>query len=103
MSESDLLTGVLDLCRVLGWRVAHFRPARTARGWRHPVSADGAGFPTCYSCGRGGRIVAAELKAERGRVATEQMHWLADLTAAGVPAFVWRPSDYPDGIAEVLR
>ena len=45
MSERELQDAVIQLARLLGWRVAHFRPAMTTRGWRTPVSADGAGFP----------------------------------------------------------
>lgn len=36
---------VIELAHILGWTVAHFRPALTKHGWRTPVQADGAGFP----------------------------------------------------------
>jgi hypothetical protein len=45
VSERDFQAAVLEAARVFGWHVAHFRPARTAHGWRTPVAADGAGFP----------------------------------------------------------
>lgn len=48
---------VIELARILGWRVAHFRPALTKHGWRTPVQADGAGFPGSRvgaGAGRGG-------------------------------------------------
>lgn len=101
MSEADLQRGISDMARVLGWRVAHFRPARTARGWRTPVSADGAGFPDLVLT-RGSRVIAAELKTSTGRLSPDQTAWLDALSAAGVPALVWRPADYPDAIAAVL-
>lgn len=88
LRESDLLAGVLDLARLLGWRTA--------------VAGDGAGFPDLLAV-RGERIVAAELKADRGRVTPAQTPWLAVLAAAGVAVYVWRPADYPDVIAETLR
>jgi hypothetical protein len=44
-TEREFQRQVIDLARLLGWRCAHFRPGRTARGWRTPVQADGAGFP----------------------------------------------------------
>jgi len=34
LSEADFESRVVDFARLLGWRVAHFRPARTAKGWR---------------------------------------------------------------------
>lgn len=102
MTEADLLRGVLDLAAVLGWKSAHFRPSRTAYGWRTAVQGDGVGWPDVLLVRRG-RIVAAELKADRGRLTDAQRAWLDDLEAAGLATFVWRPSDYPDEIAAVLR
>ena len=37
ITENDLLVGVLDILRVLGFRVVHFRPALTARGYRTAI------------------------------------------------------------------
>lgn len=102
MTENDLLAGVLDLLRLFGWRSIHVRPARTAHGWRTPVQGDGTGWPDLYAV-RGDRALAAELKADRGRVSPEQAAWLDALRAAGVSVHVWRPADYPDAIAAVLR
>jgi hypothetical protein len=102
MTEADLLRGVLDMAGVLGWRSAHFRPGRTAHGWRTAVSGDGKGFPDLFLV-RGRRLVAAELKAKAGRLTPDQALWLELLAAAGVEAGIWTPADYPDRIAEVLR
>lgn len=102
MTEAELQRGVLDIARLYRWRVAHFRPARTAHGWRTPVAADGAGFTDLLMV-RGPRMIAAELKADRGRLAPEQAVWLEALEAAGAEAYVWSPREYPDAIAEALR
>jgi hypothetical protein len=102
MTENDLLTGVLDLARVLGWRTIHVRPGRTSHGWRTPVQGDGAGWPDLLMV-RGSRIVAAELKAAKGRTTPDQDAWLVALSDAGAETFTWRPADYPDSIASVLR
>jgi hypothetical protein len=102
MSESDLLRGVLDIAKLYNWRSLHLRPARTTHGWRTAVAGDGVGFPDLLLV-RGRSLVAAELKAERGRLTAEQDAWLYDLAAAGVDIHIWRPRDYPDHIAEVLR
>ncbi len=102
MNERDLEAGVLDIARLYGWRVVHFRPARTAHGWRTPVAADGTGWPDLFMV-RGPRLVAAELKSDRGRLTPAQAGWLDALAGAGAECHQWRPADYPDAIAEVLR
>lgn len=100
MTENELLTGVLDVCRLLGWRTIHLRPARSATSWRTAVH--GVGFPDVLAV-RGSRIVAAELKVGRKQLTAEQGRWLTDLAAAGADCHVWRETDYPDGIVEALR
>lgn len=98
MTEAQLQAAVLELARLLGWRVAHFRPARTVTGWRTPVAADGAGFPDL--CLVRERVLFRELKAERGAPSSEQLAWLDALTAAGADAGIWRPSDWTAGLIE---
>ena len=34
MTETDFLQRVIDTAKLYGWLVTHFRPAKTARGWR---------------------------------------------------------------------
>jgi hypothetical protein len=58
-------SAVIDLPHLLGWRAAHFRPARTATGWRTPVAADGAGFPDLVPAKSGLPVIFAETKRER--------------------------------------
>lgn len=118
MREDAFQDSVVQLAQLHGWRVAHFRPAQTAQGWRTPVSADGLGFPDLVMV-RAPEFVVAELKGERGRVGVDQEAWLAELrvvaaafaaggqivTPKGPPAFdvyVWRPSDWP-AIEERLK
>jgi VRR-NUC domain len=101
VSERDFQAAVVEAARLLGWRVAHFRPARTAQGWRTPVQADGAGFPDLIAV-RGPRLIAAELKSERGKLRPEQAQWLEAFQAAGAEARIWRPDDWA-AIEERLR
>ncbi len=102
MTEAELLDAVVDLGHLFGWRAAHFRPARTAHGWRTPVAADGAGWPD-LTLVRGDRLVFAELKSERGKTTTEQTEWLEHLDKVA-EVHVWRPGDWADGAIEtVLR
>ena len=102
MTENDLLTGVLDIARLTGWRTVHFRPGRTAHGWRTSVQGDGKGFLDVLAL-RGDRIIVAELKSARGRLTAEQGDWLAAWRATGADVHIWTPADYPDAIAAVLR
>ena len=100
MSEQMLQDAVIDLAHAFNWRVAHFRPALTAKGWRTPVSADGAGWPDLILC-KGKRIIAAELKSARGKFTVAQVDWFQALAEAGVATIEWRPADWHSG--EILR
>lgn len=104
MAEADLQAAVIDLARLLGYRVAHFRAARVGRGddqrWVTPVAADGAGFPdlTLVSANN---VLFVELKSAKGRVSDDQQAWLDALQATStVIVKVWRPSDWHDGTVE---
>jgi hypothetical protein len=100
-TESDFLGWVLDWAERRGWRRAHFRPARTAAGWRTPVMADGAGFPDLCLV-RPPRVIFAELKSDKGALGRHQTGWRTDLEACpGVEFWVWRPADRPE-ILDVL-
>lgn len=92
--EADFQAAVIDAAYVFGWRVAHFRAARTAKGWRTPVAGNGAGFPDLVLV-RPPRLVIAELKSTRGQVTARQQLWLDDLAAVpGIEVHVWRPDDW---------
>lgn len=97
-SEEEFTREVIAAAQLHGWRVAHFRPARTAKGWRTAVAGDGAGFPDLVLVRRGVLLVA-ELKTNSGRFRTGQREWLAAFQAANIPAHVWRPREWPDILA----
>lgn len=101
MTEADFQQQVIDLAQLLGYRVAHFRAARTEQGWRTPVAADGKGFPDLVLAGRG-RVIFAELKSDRGQLTDEQKIWLDDLSHTPAETYCWWPADF-DEIQEVLR
>lgn len=103
MTEAELQQAVIECANVLGWQVAHFRPAQTSKGWRTPVSAQGKGFPDLVMVNEDGRTIFAELKSERGRLSPEQHRWIGLLGVRG-EAYVWKPADWVDGtIEQVLR
>lgn len=106
-TEAEFQNLVVDLARHHRWRIVHFRPARTEKGWRTPIQGD-AGFVDLVMA-RDGHVIFAELKAQTGRLTGDQKEWGFALTSYGEPGcdpshhyFVWRPSDL-DEIKEVLR
>jgi hypothetical protein len=97
MTEQDLQDVVIDMAHMFGWKVAHFRPARTEHGWTTPVAADGAGFPDlCLA--RRGQVMFVELKTVTGRIRPQQQAWLDQLS----DAHLIRPTDL-DVLQELLR
>lgn len=101
MNEAQLQQAVIELARLLGWRVAHFRPAMTAKGWRTPVEGDGKGFPDLVLV-RGTRLIFAELKSDHGRLSIEQQEWNHWLILATPEVYVWTPEKWSDGRVEAM-
>ena len=81
VTERAFQRQVNDLCALLGWLTYH-----THRSDRSP-----AGFPDSVMV-RGGRVIFAELKTERGRLAYAQEKWRDALRGAGTEWYLWRPS-----------
>lgn len=104
MTERQLQQAVIECAHYLGWRVAHFRPARVTRGGREvyetPVAADGKGFPDLILTHPRLGLLARELKTDTGKLSLHQQAWLDDLSAAGVDAAVWRERDWTSGRIE---
>lgn len=95
-TEAEFQDAVADYAQRLGWRRAHFRPARAAQTHRTPVQYDATGFHDLVLV-RPPRVIFAEMKLQKGRVTKAQQDWLADLAACpGVESHVWRPSDWFD-------
>lgn len=108
MTEKQLLGTIIDLARMHGWRVAHFRSVNALRGdgssaWRTPIDADGKGFPDLLLVRE--RVLAAEAKGGAHRPTPEQDAWLSAFRLAGVTACVWIPRDLENGaiVAELRR
>jgi hypothetical protein len=101
VTETAFQSEVIQLAQMMRWRVAHFRPARTAHGWRTAVAADGKGFPDLVLTRRG-RLIFAELKSDTGQVAPDQQRWLTVLNLTAAEVYVWRPADLQT-IADTLR
>lgn len=97
MSEAEFTETVIQLAKFHGWTVTHFRPAWTERGWRTPLEGH-KGFPDLVLA-RGGVVLIAELKTEKGKVTKEQQRWAAEI---GAQYRLWRPHDL-EAIKEELR
>ena len=105
MTEADFQRQVVELLGILGWEHLHVRKSIGRRGgeagWQTTTNLKGWPDILAWSP-KQRRVIAAELKSEKGRVSPEQVAVLASLEAAGVETFVWRPADLPV-IQSVLR
>ena len=102
VSESDFQQTVIQLAKLNGWRVAHFRPAMNRRGvWATQMQGD-PGFPDLVLA-REGVVIFVELKRERAKLTAEQQAWRWALGAGrpGCNAHIWYPSMW-DSIVELL-
>jgi hypothetical protein len=104
MTEQELLNNVIDLAHLFRWLAMHPRPARTSHGWRTAIQGDAGYFDlTLVNAGQG-RILAAELKSARGKLASDQVEWRDAWLTAGGEYYEWRPTDWASGAIErVLR
>lgn len=105
LSEALFMGQVTDLATRRGWRWLHIEPGLTDRGrYRTPVKGSlGPGWPDLILI-RGQRIIAAELKSQKGKPPTpKQADVLATIEATGMAeTYVWKPSDW-DEIEVILR
>ena len=106
ITEQDFMGQVIELAHIFHWLCVHFRSVHIQRSngstyYQTPVQADGEGFPDLILL-RDKTILAVELKSEKGKVRQTQKEWLEKLARAGIPTYIWRPSDFDD-IVKILR
>lgn len=95
-TEKDFTATVIQMAQLRGWRVAHFRPSRTAHGWRTAVQGDGKGFPDLVML-RSGAFIVAELKMPKGKTTPEQDEWLKAFKSTGCGRVeIWTPDDWEE-------
>jgi hypothetical protein len=114
-TEQELLDQTIQLAKLQGWTVTHFRPARTRNGHRTAVQGH-VGFVD-FVAARKGRVLFRELKADKGKLTAEQLDWARQLT--GNPRWcetrdapveyrlrllydVWRPADWQPLVVPTL-
>lgn len=97
-AERELQLAVVQLAQLLGYRCHHVYDSRLASAKVDP------GFPD-WIFAKDGRVLAVELKTERGKVSARQADWLYHLAALGhIETFIWRPRHWSSGeIERVLR
>lgn len=105
-SETELKDAIIDAAHTFGWKVVHFRPAQTAKGWRTPVQGDGKGWVDLTLVHHTGWFIFAELKDKKGKLSNEQVIWAGTLMSAceqinRAKYVMWRPEDWPE-IIETL-
>ena len=94
VSESGFQVVVVKTAQLFGFRCQHVYDSRLAS-----AHVD-AGFPD-WIFAKEGRVIAVELKTERGAVSMKQHDWLYHLGATGaVECYIWRPHDWSSGRIE---
>jgi hypothetical protein len=99
MSEQELVDVIIELCGDFHLKVADFRPAQTAQGWRTAVQGDGVGYPDLTIVGPRG-VLFREVKSSSGRLTTAQAVWVG-LLGNVADAGVWVPADWRSGLIEL--
>lgn len=93
MTEDQLLTAVISLARLRGWRIYHVRNSRAG------IVQGDIGYPD-LTLVRYDRLVFAELKRESGRLTEAQSAWVEALGLTGAETYVWRPGNWVSGAIE---
>lgn len=103
ITEDQLQATIIGTARALGWHVAHFRPAATARGYRTPMQGH-KGYPD-LTLARRGVVFVWELKGWQGvkrptlnKPTPEQLAWLEAIGAGVADARVVYPADIDDAL-----
>jgi hypothetical protein len=101
ITEAEFQQQVCDLATLLGWSWGHFRPAKTQRGWRVPVSGPlGKGWPDLVLV-RDDRLLFVELKRSGKLAPSPDQRFVLQLLGAAAETYVWTPDDI-EHVAEVL-
>ena len=90
---------VIAKAKASGWLVHHVRPARTAQGWRSPISGH-KGFPDLVLAHTHHGVLFVELKSGKdASLSPEQRLWHETLEMDLLDVKVWRP----EARAEIYR
>jgi hypothetical protein len=100
--ERDFVSTLLDMAKVAGWKHVHFRPARSAKGWRTALEGE-PGWPD-VNLARQGETILAECKVGAKRPTVAQWEWLVVLaTNQALEVYVWYPRHWDAIEARLVR
>ena len=104
-SEAELQDKVIQLAKLTGWKVAHFRNVKVLKAdgtvrYQLPVQADGKGFVDLVLVKH--KVLWVELKSQKGKLSPEQKDWIDALRNAGQEVYLFRPDDW-DSIDKLLQ
>lgn len=85
ISERDFMAEVVAFAKSRGWLVYHTQNSRRSE----------PGFPDLVML-KGESCLVAECKTATGQLTADQATWLDGFQAAGIPAYCWRPADWPE-------
>jgi hypothetical protein len=91
-TEKAFMQQVIDLAHLNGYHTYH----------PHDSRRSSPGWPDIAVFGHG-RFFLVETKAERGYLSLDQRRVIAQLRAAGVDVYVWKPSDWLEIVAELTQ
>ncbi len=100
MTGAELQDAIVEAAHLAGWLAAHFRPARTAHGWRTPCAYDANGFPDLVLVKD--RVLFVEVKGDGDRLRADQERCLEVLAAAGGEVHVCSRVDWMDGTVDAV-
>lgn len=99
VTEDEFQAQIVQLARLTGWLVYHSprNMPRVNRSGQLFIEDITPGFPDLVLVRRRDeRALFRELKRETERPTSAQMEWIVCMTAAGLDAGWWRPSDWPE-------
>ena len=90
--EAAFQARIIEKAQEHGWEVYHAGDLRRVTS---------KGFPDLVLAKETGKLIVAELKADKGWVRLEQHQWLKFFSDANVTTYIWRPKDW-DTIVSLL-
>ena len=94
MTEAELLAGITDALTLAGFRWTHIRDSRG-------ITVGNSGLPDIVAA-KGGRVLAWELKSQKGQPTYDQLAWLRELENGKVDARLIRPDQYDSLLKEIF-
>jgi len=104
ISEKELGQFLHELGQVWSWSMYHQVDTGACPNCHRPSYSKrvGPGFPDWVMAHENGRLLAIELKSQKGSIRPEQVAWLQTLARGPAEVYLFRPSDM-DTITRILE